>query len=161
LDEINWTTVLVSGFASLGSVIIFFGGIVYVWGRQSQKIEAFTEKFKKQNGVNKDVNERINKQQDKDFSMEKKIDVIYSNCTHRKEAMDKNDKEHSELYSKMYALDTRMHTLEKGVQQIPLTMNAKMDDKFKEWRSYLAGDMQLIFEKWNREGKRTDRKGDS
>lgn len=147
--DVNWVTVGLSLICSIVAAAAMAAGVMFkvgrTYGAAQKDLENHETRLNQNNGALKEV-------QDKDGEFGRKLSTIESNCRERLGRMDRNDREHDEIFG-------RLRSLEMSIASVPGQVANQIDARFKEWRSTLKGDVQMAiseYRSWYRNQPRDD-----
>lgn len=108
------------------------GGFLIAWGRITQRVNDQGEHQKKTNG-------KVEKQHEKEVSLDKEIQAIKSRCETRGSLWRRNNEDHIELF-------TRINSLEKGLAALPGQVSEMIDSKLEQWRKHMRTDLRATIQ---------------
>jgi len=132
---IDWVTILISLFGSLLGGITVLAGVFVAWGQLKEKVEnqgdcldSGKEKFEKYDKI------------------QNRVESIEGRCSEREKLMNKNDRDHVEIFA-------RLHSLEIGMAALPGQMGDMIDERFERFRGIIKSDMKSVFYEAKDHGK--------
>lgn len=123
---VNWPTILISGFSSLLGGVVVLAGVFVAWGQLKEQV--------KRHGICLDSGKSKLEKQDK---IKAKVEIIESRCVEREKFMNRNEKDHIEIFG-------RLHSLEIGMAALPGQMAQMIDERFEKFRVNIKTDVKSV-----------------
>jgi hypothetical protein len=150
-ENVDWTTVVLSLCGTFIGAISVATGMMFKIGRTYGKTETDLEHHEERLNLS---NGALKRQADREREVGKKLTRIETNCEERLLRLDRNDREHDEIFG-------RLRSLEVNIASIPGQVAKQIDAKFAEWRRTLKGDIGGAFSDYmNERGRKSRSKGD-
>jgi hypothetical protein len=128
MQTIDWWSIVPAFIGALIPVLGLLATALIAWGRLTQKQRHQAEHQLATNG-------KVDAQTKKDSELEVAVSKIQATCAERHDLLVKNDREHSELFSRIQSLET-------GVAALPGKIIEKMDARFSDWRVTINSDIR-------------------
>ena len=126
--DVTWLNIVFSVVGSSITGIIFIIGAAVAWGRMKQRMQEHEQHLSRSNG-------KLSAQGKKDQDLELSIKALETTCSNRSERLEKNEREHVELF-------TRIQSLETGLAALPAKIIEQMDSRFRDWRATINSDIR-------------------
>jgi hypothetical protein len=138
--DVNWTTVLLAVLSSVGGSLVTAAVFTFrlgkVYGEAQATLATLKERLEANNGT-------LKAHELTDAEVGKTLAAIDNQCKNCRQRLDRNDREHDEIFG-------RIRTLETSVAGLPGEIARQMDERFKDWRKTMRGDVDLIVrDYWN------------